>query len=154
MSPFACPHTARSLREGWRHAFALLVLAACPMAYAESVNDPTVPPAVWIAAENAKSDGTKPASVASKSGRLVVLGKTRRLAVIDGKVIKAGEQYNGSRVVAVQRDKVLTEDESRSLLIAPNVKKSAPNRQLEPKKAVVLPAVAAPAVTGETHAKP
>ncbi|MBK6636814.1 MAG: hypothetical protein IPG34_03510 [Rhodocyclaceae bacterium] len=126
-------------------------------AYADSSNDPTTPPAVWLAAESAQTEGKKVSPSAGKTGRVVVLGKTRRLAVVDGKVVKAGDPLNGSRVMAVQNDKVVTEDEARSLIISPNVSKPAPNRTPTTKKAVVLPAVATEVPTavptGDSNAK-
>ncbi len=132
----------------------LLLLAGISCgAYAESSNDPTVPPAVWLAAESAKSDGAKVSGTGGKTGRVIVIGKTRRLAVVDGKLVKAGEPLNGSRVVAVQNDKVITEDESRSLIISPNINKTAPNRTPPTKSAVVLPAVAPALPKGDSNAK-
>lgn len=136
-------------------ACSISLLTVAAFSHAGTAKDPTVPPASWLAAEAARGQqgGVSVDSVNGGAGRVTVLGAKRRLAVIDGKVVKAGDPLNGSRVVAVQRDKVVTEDESRSLIIAPNVRKAPTTRVSTTKKAVVLPAVATTTATGDNNEK-
>jgi len=107
----------------------------------ESTKDPTVPPAVWLAAQPS-APGAAPQDVVVIASRvqMILVGKTRRFALIDGKVVKAGDVFNDSKVLAIKADKVMTEDAAKSLGMMPNVEKKAPAMVAGRKKSVVIPA--------------
>lgn len=137
-----CPVPAGShqMRRGLFHSrhqnvtapvllFAVLsLLSFGEQAHAEG-KDPTVPPAAWQAVQPSALDKQKalPGSDISNL-RLVLFGKTRRLALIDGQVIKAGDMHNGVKVVAIRRGEVLAEQKEKSLRLTPGVEKKKASR--------------------------
>lgn len=103
-----------------------LALAWLGMAWGDTLSDPTRPPPAWLAAQ----PGAESAAVAeagSASGlRMLVIGKSRKFAVIDGQVVRPGDAYNGSRVLAIKPDSVLIEgsDGPKSLKLIPEIGKA------------------------------
>jgi len=110
------------------------VLLGGVAAHAASGKDPTVPPAAWQAATAASGTQAALHTGDTSSVRLVLVGKTRRLALIDGQVIKAGDTYNGARVESVGRSQVLMEDKEKSLKLAPGVEKKKASHAVAPKQ--------------------
>lgn len=127
----------------WRQLFfaPLLVLSLGTNAQDASRKDPTVPPAVWLAAQPKTADATQQAASGETSRiQLIVAGPSRRLALIDGKVVKAGDVVNGSKVLAITPDKVIMRDAAKSLVMMPDVEKKPPALVVVRKKSVVIPA--------------
>ena len=110
-------------------------------AWAAASGDPTEAPPVWVIAQPV-APGAAPMATSGAGPEVGVIlsGKSRRLAVIDGEVVKVGDQYKGSKVVAISANKVVTEDAAKSLYAMPNVSKTKPVLVPARKKRVVLPA--------------
>ena len=106
-----------------------------------ALSDPTQPPAVWVAAQPA-APGAAPVTTGEPSSamQMVVISQSRKFAVIDGEIVKVGDEYKGSKVVAIRADKVVLEDAKKSLTMMPDVAKKPPARFMSKKKRVVLPA--------------
>lgn len=85
--------------------------------------DPTRPANEWLAAQPG-ADGA-PAGDALPGVRVVVAGRARKLAIIDGQLVRLGETYNGARLVGVGPDGVvLQKDGSKEKLsMSPAVEK-------------------------------
>lgn len=107
-------------------------------ALAATPGDPTEAPPAWVATQppGAISD----AEEASPEMQVTLIGRSRRLAVINGAVVKVGDEYKGSKVRAIKAGKVEMDDAAKSLSMAPDVKKSAPKIAKGRKKSVVIPA--------------
>ncbi|MBS0370704.1 MAG: hypothetical protein JSS57_16085 [Proteobacteria bacterium] len=117
----------------------ILALACIGTALGDTRLDPTMPPATWSAAQAAAPLANTPGSTtaaapspdASSGLQLILIGPSRRFALIDGQVVKPGDTYNGSKVVAIKPDEVVAQDASKSVELTPGVKKvitSAPTR--------------------------
>lgn len=107
-------------------------------ALAATPGDPTEAPPAWIA--------TQPLGAISDAGdetspemQVTLIGRSRRLAVINGEVVKVGDDYKGSTVRAIKTNKVVMDDAEKSLSMTPGVKKSAPKMAKGRKKSVVIP---------------
>ncbi len=105
---------------------ALLVLGLTTSAWAESRIDPTVMPPAWLAAQPvipgaATVEAKKPTPIV----QLIVIGKSRKFAVIDGQVVKSGEILNESQIVDIKSGEVVTKDSSKSLKLNPSVEKKS-----------------------------
>ena len=124
----------RSRQGAAASIFLIAAISLAAGAHAEG-KDPTVPPAAWLAAQPV-APGTQAALPGgdTSSVRLVLVGKTRKLALIDGQVIKPGDMHNGAKVAAIGRNQVLMEEKEKSLKLAPGVQKKKPSRSVAPKK--------------------
>ena len=134
-----------------------LVLRQCVVAGAFSsaavagvTNDPTVPPPEWLAlqpiiASKATTSIEPPAEI-----QLVLIGRTRKFAMIDGQIVKAGDVYKGSKVSAISADQVTMDDAVKSLSMTPDVTKKTALRVYSQNKKVVVTKVnsEAPKVLG------
>jgi MSHA biogenesis protein MshK len=87
-------------------ALALLfaLQSAVPGAQAETLQDPTRPPASSLAASNAPAA----ASAGPRLQSILVAREAggRRLAVIDGETVRLGEQFRGARLVRIGDNEV------------------------------------------------
>jgi len=103
----------------------LLALGGVTLAWGGATRyDPTQAPPGWSAAQSSPQGGATVVAPADSSGsRLVLIGRSRRLAVIDGQMVKPGEPYNGSKVLAITPQEVVVEDASKSVNLAPGVEK-------------------------------
>ena len=65
---------------------------------------------------------------ASSGLRVTVVGRAKKFAVIDGQVVKPGDTYNGTKVLAIKPGEVVVRenDSSKSLKLAPGVEKKSP----------------------------
>lgn len=97
-----------------------------------------MPPAAWLAA-HPDADAATPPTVGAARVEVIVVGKTRRFALVDGKVLKPGDASGDTKVVAIKADKVVMEDASQSLRATPDVVKTAPVVSKVKKKSVVIP---------------
>lgn len=114
-------------------------------AFAVTAGDPTEPPAAWLAAQPPVSGVTVGTVTALPKTQMIVNGKSRKFAVIDGDIVKVGDKYKDSKVVAIKDDKVVMEDASKSLRVTPDVEKKAPVVSKIKKKSVVIPEGSVPA---------
>ncbi len=117
----------------------LIALGWASGAWAASSGDPTEAPPVWLAAQPV-APGVAPPSSSEAVVQVILSGRSRRLAVIDGEVVRVGDHYKGSKVVAIKANKVVMEDTTKSLDVTANVAKKKPVRVPVRKKRVVLPA--------------
>lgn len=87
-------------------------------------SDPTRPPPAWLAAQPSAQGTVSQANQQSEPGlQLIVVGPTRRFAVIDGEVVKPGDAFNGSKVLHIDAGQVVVQDPSKSLKLTPAVEK-------------------------------
>ena len=120
---------------------AWLCLGAAGTAQAQALADPTRPPDAWLAVQPAAtSTDAAPSTNADSGAHVTVTGKNHRYAVVDGQVVKPGDQINGARVVAIKANAVtLKQNDSRQVLsLPPGVEKKMPKpvRQVKTKKPV------------------
>jgi hypothetical protein len=105
---------------------ALLVLGLTTSAWGESRIDPTVIPPAWLAAQPIiPGAATVVAKEPTPIVQLIVIGKSRKFAVIDGQIVKSGEVLNESQIVDIKSGEVLTKDISKSLKLNPSVEKKS-----------------------------
>jgi hypothetical protein len=105
---------------------ALLVLVITTSARGEPRIDPTVIPSAWLAAQPATPGAAiVVAKVPTPIVQVIVIGKSRKFAVIDGQVVKSGEILNESQIVDIKSGEVLTKDISKSLKLNPSVEKKS-----------------------------
>jgi MSHA biogenesis protein MshK len=84
----------------------LLGLLACvvPLAYAQMLQDPTRPPAELGVAQANGIEAMAPAEARAPKLESVLVGRGyagREVAVIDGKIVRRGEMFNGAVLVRV-----------------------------------------------------
>lgn len=113
-----------------KQGFPFIVALACiPAAWGDNRFDPTMPPAAWSAPQptalpaNTPGETTAAGPDTSSGLQLILIGPSRKLALIDGQVVKPGDTYNGSKVLLIKRDEVVAQDASKSLTLTPGVKK-------------------------------
>jgi hypothetical protein len=115
----------------------LLVLTISPSAAAESMSDPTLPSAAWLAMQPDSFGATSFTEMyAAHNMQMVLISQSRTLVIIDGRIYKVGDHFNGSKILSIKSDKVLMQDASKSLKLTPAVEKrmvtSASQRKKEP----------------------
>jgi hypothetical protein len=102
----------------------LALLALGTSAWGETRIDPTVIPPDWLAAQpTTPGAGDIVAKKPLPIVQLIVIGKSRKFAMIDGQVIKSGEILNESQIVDIKTAEVVTKDRSKSLKLIPSVEK-------------------------------
>ncbi len=102
----------------------LLVLAINPGAVADSLSDPTLPSAAWLAMQSdGKGENYFANMYSSPDMQMVLLSQSRTLVIIDGRVYKIGDHFNGSKILSIKSEKVLMQDASKSLKLTPTVEK-------------------------------
>lgn len=102
----------------------ILALGLTTGAWGEPRIDPTIVPPAWLAAQPSKPGAeTSVTKGTAPRVQLIVIGKSRRFAVIDGQVVRSGEVFNESRIVVIKSGEVVTEDKSKSLKLNPSVEK-------------------------------
>jgi MSHA biogenesis protein MshK len=87
-----------------RMAFAtggLILLCVATATAAQALGDPTVPPYAYGAAVSASGRGATGPALQS-----ILLSPVRRLALIDGRMVRIGDQVGGARVIAIDIDSV------------------------------------------------
>lgn len=104
----------------------LLVLGLTTSVSAESRIDPTIIPPAWLAVQPTTPDvATVVVKEPTPIVQLIVIGKSRKFAVIDGQVVKSGEILNESQIVDIKSGVVVTKDSSKSLKLNPSVEKKS-----------------------------
>ena len=101
-----------------------LVLTITRGAVAGSLSDPTLPSAAWLAMQpEGKGDSYFADMYSAPDMQMVLLSRSRTLVMIDGRVYKIGDHFNGSKILSIKSDKVLMQDASKSLKLTPAVEK-------------------------------
>lgn len=106
----------------------------CAGAGAETQRDPTLPPAVWLALQ---TNGVQSAEK-STGVQMTLIGKMRRVALVDGQQRKTGDKLAGSTVTSIKRERVELEDTTKSLPVFPGLIKQKPSTTRRIKHSVVL----------------
>lgn len=101
--------------------------------------DPTVPAAAWLALQPAVADDAGQVGTGGSRVPVVVTGKTRRFALIDGRVVRAGDLVDDARVTTIRENTVVMDAEEKSLTVLPNVEKKRPARMTAGKRIVRIP---------------
>jgi hypothetical protein len=110
-----------------------LVLGCLSPAWGQSLSDPTRPPQAWLAAQP-KAAGTPAAAEQEQEVvpqlQSLLIGPSRRYAIIDGQLLGVGDTFRNSRVVAVRPAGVVLRSErgTQTLRLFPEVEK----RPVEP----------------------
>ena len=82
-------------------------VSAMGLAQADSLTDPTRPATEWLAAQPV-APGSQPAvSSAALEVQVLVIGHSRKFAIIDGQLVRLGEAVNGAKLVAFHADGVV-----------------------------------------------
>lgn len=112
------------------HVWPLLALAAglslsTAQAQAPAAADPTRPPDAWLALQPPAPDSGVPQNPDSGARVTVTGAKNHRYAVVDGQVVKPGDEVNGAKVVGIKANAVtLKQNDSRQVLsLTPGVQK-------------------------------
>ena len=102
----------------------LLALGWFTGAWGGTLSDPTLPPPAWLAAQPGVPGAAAQVEQDASSGmQLILIGQSRKLAVIDGQVVKPGDTYRGSKVLAIKPGEVVLQDASKSMKLTPNIEK-------------------------------
>ena len=84
---------------------------------ADSLADPTRPTSEWLAAQPPAPGAEAVAQVAPSGLQVLVLGPTRKFAIIDGQLVRLGETYKGAKLVGFHADGVVMQkDGSKEML--------------------------------------
>lgn len=127
----------------WAIAALALVLGCLSPAWGQALSDPTRPPQAWLAAQ-AKVAGVPAAGEQEQETmpqlQSLLIGPSRRYAIIDGQLLGVGDTFRDARVVAVRPAEVVLRSErgTQTLRLFPDVEK-------RPVTPVVADAVGAPA---------
>ncbi len=111
-----------------RFAVAALALGCFSAAWAQALPDPTRPPAAWLAAQPKAAGAPSGADVESVPQlQSLLIGPSRRYAIIDGQLVGVGDMFNDARVVAVRSTEVVLRSErgTQTLKLFPDVEKRA-----------------------------
>ena len=99
--------------EAVKRALACLLLAAANLAGAQTLRDPTRPPAAWTAPQPGAGDaaGATAGATAPRASRLqsVLIARQpggRHVAVIDGETLRLGDAFRGARVTRIEQNEV------------------------------------------------
>ena len=114
-----------------KYCLSLMALGWFGGAWAQTLVDPTRPPAAWLALQPGGAGAAALGDQDASSGvRVTVVGRTKKFAVIDGQVVKPGDSYNGTKVLAIKPGEVVVRenDAAKSLKLAPGVVKKLPAR--------------------------
>ena len=114
----------------------LVCLGVVHAARADALADPTRPAPEWLAAQPTVPGAEVIGADTTPGLRVLVIGPTRKFAIIDGQIVRLGGSYNGAKLVSIHPGGVvLQQDGSKeSLSMSPavekkvRVSKSAPGR--------------------------
>jgi hypothetical protein len=97
-----------------RHLLYLLLLLSAVAGPAQAGDSWLAPPPGWSGETVTPNTAATVATAAPASGlRIVVMGPSRRFAVIDGRTVRTGSDFNGAKVVGIQSDAVLLSREGQ-----------------------------------------
>lgn len=123
----------RFIRSPAHWQVALLGLMAIVPCHGQSLPDPTRPAAAWLAAQP-RAAGAAAEAVAEPTApgvHIVVIGPTRKFAMVDGHAVRQGESYNGSRLAAINQDGLVWQrgGAREKSNMSPNVQKTEPGKR-------------------------
>ena len=149
LAVFCSPLIAHFRLDMLRFVVASLFSSA---AMAGATNDPTVPPPEWLAIQPTIANKATASVEPPSEIQLMLVGRTRKFAMIDGQVVKPGDEYKGSKVIAVRSDQVIMGDTAKSLSMTPDVAKKTPLQIYSQNKKVLVTPIngETPKVTGTT----
>lgn len=107
----------------------IIGLAASALSYAQTSGDPTRPAPAWLALQP-KSSGAAAVEVeaGTPGAQIVVVGPTRKFAMVDGHAVRPGETYKGSKLLTIGPDVLIWQTEGRREVtsMSPGVQKTDP----------------------------
>ena len=115
-------------------ALLLVLLGGMAPAHADSVPDPTRPATEWLAAQPAASGGHAAFSNAAPEVQVLVIGPTRKFAIVGGQTVRLGETFNGAKLVGILSDGVVMQKDGSKEKLSMN---PAVVKKLEGSKPVV-----------------
>ena len=74
------------------------------LAPSQAQTDPTRPASAWLAAQQQGVSGDPLAEPSAPGVQIVVIGASRKFAMINGHPVRQGETYNGAKLLAVNED--------------------------------------------------
>ena len=103
-----------------------LAMLWCEGVLSQGLADPTRPAPTWLAAQPKVTGEIVLEKNAVPSVQMLLIGKSRKYAIIDGQIIKPGGNYNGSRVVAIKSGLVVLQgdDALQTLKMHPTIEKT------------------------------
>ena len=117
-----------------RTAAGAALLLAFANAHAQPIADPTRPPPAWIVSEGGEKAPEKSEGRTEGSGgeavQLLLVGKTRRYAIVRGDLVGEKPAAGGARIVEIKRnDLVVNSERGRETLnLFPDVQKTPPRK--------------------------
>ena len=99
------------------------------------MEDPTRPAPAWLAAQPKAPGEIVVEQNSEPSLQLLLIGKSRKYAIIDGQIVKPGGSYNGSRLVAIKPGLVVlqSDDALQTLKMHPAIEKTIITHKLSKK---------------------
>ena len=86
---------------------ALACWGSMDLALADSLGDPTRPAPEWLATQASAPGAVATAKDSGLGLRVLVIGPTRKFAIIDGQTVRLGETFNGAKLVGFHADGVV-----------------------------------------------
>ena len=109
-----------------RWVIAALMLGCLSPAWGQPLSDPSRPPQAWLAPPS-KAPGAPGSAEAERPPQLqsLLIGPSRKYAIIDGQLVGVGDAFRDGRVVAVTSAGVVLSSErgKETLSMFPNVQK-------------------------------
>jgi len=90
---------------------AMACLGNIELAMADSLGDPTRPTAEWLATQAVAPGAVAIPKDSAPGVRVLVVGPSRKFAIIDGQLVRLGETYNGAKLVGFHADGVVMKKE-------------------------------------------
>jgi hypothetical protein len=108
---------------------AVLALLWTATVRGEVLSDPTRPAPAWLAAQP-KAPGVAAVEDSTPTLQLLLIGPSRKYAIISGQVVKLGGAYKDSKLVAVRPGEVDLQDDNslQTLKMHPGIKKTVKRR--------------------------
>jgi hypothetical protein len=119
----------QSILPSGRLLLLIVGLATSAFTHAQTSGDPTKPPPAWLALQP-KAPGAAAVEVeaGTPGAQIVVVGPTRKFAMVDGHAVRTGETYKGSKLLVIGSDGLIWQTEGRRELtsMSPSVQKTDP----------------------------
>ena len=119
--------TAMRTRFRTRFIVAALALGSGAAAWGQGLLDPTRPPQAWLDAQPKVAGAAAGAELEEAVPQLqsLVIGPSRRYAIIEGQLVGVGDTFKDARVVAVRPTEVVLRSErgTQTLRLFPDVEK-------------------------------
>ncbi len=106
-------------------------LAASALSYAQS-GDPTKPAPAWLALQSKVPGAAVEVERETPGAQIVIIGPSRKFAMVDGHAVRPGETYKGSKLLGIGPEGVTWQTEGRRELttMSPGVAKTDPAARL------------------------